>query len=392
MDKSVFTSRFSSAAARAREFAQTLVKESLPQQMLFHLFLNNSCDVGASDEFKLFPEDSFRTVHLQRLTAQQVVDELWRNGLVPQWVDLSVIGETGVSTLVGVLACGRFTSDEKRLYRPLNEEYGYAPFQVKSPVLPVGYVDGQPFSIYNRCTCWSSEDLVRAQLHAAEIWSLDLNGPMFDDVLLEEMQPAFPAVEIIQLCQTRISGRGLFWLRNCPRLRVLNVYCGDTSSLDITGLPEAPRLTSLSIAGVRGRLLGVRDLASACTALQDLYLSLGQDISADGELHLHGLANLSLTAPRLPAWLKVRGLTTLHLHCAQATTAEVCAMLDRMTESLTSVDLSGTPVTDEVFMSLGRIANLGYVNLVDTEVTSAALTAFVRVRPQLKYHRQVGAG
>lgn len=389
MERTLFEERFLSAAAHAREFAQTFVKESLPPTLLFHVYLNSSYDGHAGSEDRLFPSDSSRMVHLERLSTQQVIDELWRDGFVPQWVDLSVVGETGVATLIEVLACGRFASDELSLY---HKEKGYPPFHVLSPALPAMRVDAERFSIYNRATCWTIADLERVQLHMNEVWSLQLCGSTFDDALLDALRPVFPAVEIIELHQTRIGGRGLRWLRECPRLRVLRLDCGGMQCLDMTGLPQIPRLESLTIEEVGDQLLGVPDIGATCSALQNLTLSLERDISTDGELEVHELARLSLTAPSLPTWLKVRGLTSVDVHCVHATTAAVCAMLAEMTETLTSVGLCGTPVTDEVFLLLARLPHLRYLDLVDTEVTNAALSGFIRSRPELKYFPRIATG
>jgi hypothetical protein len=71
---------------------------------------------------------------------------LWRDGHVPQWINVAVLTETGTETIVELLCCGRFTADETRLY-PVDE--GRPPFHVLSPMLPPSY-DGGRFSIHHR--------------------------------------------------------------------------------------------------------------------------------------------------------------------------------------------------------------------------------------------------
>jgi hypothetical protein len=137
----LFKQRFHDAAARARDFARRYLEEPLPEALSFHLYLNQSVDLYASSDFKLFPEDSseVHAVKLKHLSAEEVLATLWREGLVPQWVNLTVVGETGNTTLIEVLACGRFIGDEARLY---HADEGYAPFHVLGPTFPVDYVEG----------------------------------------------------------------------------------------------------------------------------------------------------------------------------------------------------------------------------------------------------------
>ncbi|MDB5218707.1 MAG: hypothetical protein JWO86_6634 [Myxococcaceae bacterium] len=159
------------AAAAARDFARRFIEEPLPDAMHFRVHLNSSYDVNAGPDFKLFPEDSSEAAPLETksVDADKVVDVLWREGYVPQWVDIVVVGETGATSVLDVVACGRFTDDERRLYYT---DTGIAPFSPKGPSLPMGYVEGARFSIYDRATCSSLDELERARRNADKVWSL----------------------------------------------------------------------------------------------------------------------------------------------------------------------------------------------------------------------------
>jgi len=65
-----------------------------------------------------------------------VVDYLWRDGKVPEWIDASVESEDGFRSFIGLRCCGRFTASEELLY---HRPGGLAPFSIKSPVLPPGW-------------------------------------------------------------------------------------------------------------------------------------------------------------------------------------------------------------------------------------------------------------
>ena len=378
--------RFLEAAAAAREFAQGFVEETLPQDCLFHLHLNQSYDSNSSPEFKLFPEDSSAALaaHLKHLAADDVISTLWRDGTVPQWVNLSVVGETGTATLIEVLACGRFTADEARLYHLLRE--GRAPFHVLGPSLPINYVEGKRFSIYTRSTCWTEADLRRSTQHAAKVWSLELNGLSFtDELLLEELR--FPSLEILEIHATRVHGPWLRALAGAPRLRVVRITCGEVGHFDLSSLPVAPLVTTASIARLPHKLVGVARLGAAFPRLTELTLRADVNVRGDAELIIPDLEHLSLTFPSPQQWVRqaprAKGIT---LHYGSASDEDVARMLHPTADTLTAVGLRGTPVTDQIFATLSRIPCLEYVDLADTNVTNEALKEFAGARPKLRYY------
>jgi hypothetical protein len=84
----------------------------------------------------LYPEDSLpASQRLGPWTFEETVAWLWRDGKVPEWVDVSVHGVSSEHTYVHLICCGRFTGMEERLYyRDSLPQFG-----VKSPVLPIGW-------------------------------------------------------------------------------------------------------------------------------------------------------------------------------------------------------------------------------------------------------------
>jgi hypothetical protein len=150
VDRDEFATRLDAAARWARDYARALVLESLPDAMTFRLFLNQSNDdiepLRAAE--MVFPEDSGRERTCGGPTA---IDELWRDGRVPEWVDLCVSAVERGSTVIEALCCGRFTDDDTLLY---HRAEGWPPFHVTSPVLPPGY-HGERFTLrwmdHRRC-------------------------------------------------------------------------------------------------------------------------------------------------------------------------------------------------------------------------------------------------
>ncbi|MDI3285785.1 hypothetical protein [Polyangium sp. 15x6] len=119
MDRATFASRLDSASRRARDFARELVVEPLPDEIRFDVVLDASYDKNPlhPDEF-VFPDDGerFSRSDLMGLDAATVIDVLFRDGKVPEWINLAVTHEGGGRTFVEVLCCGRFTANESLFY------------------------------------------------------------------------------------------------------------------------------------------------------------------------------------------------------------------------------------------------------------------------------------
>jgi hypothetical protein len=125
---------------------------------VFRVRLNQSYDGDPPQPGEVrFPADSAaaRAEALHRCDAATVVAELWRDGRVPEWVDVVVVGTTGAETVIELVCCGRFTDDQTRLY---HRREGAPPSHVVGPVLPPEH-DGGPLSIHTRAECWDRVDL-----------------------------------------------------------------------------------------------------------------------------------------------------------------------------------------------------------------------------------------
>jgi hypothetical protein len=386
MDRELFERRFLEASSHAREFAKRFIEESLPEPLLFHVHLNSSYDRGAGPRFKLFPQDSSEKMALKskHLSAGAVVDLLWRDGLVPQWADLTATGKTPDATLLDVTCCGRFIADESALYYTWTP---FAPFGVKGPVLPVGWVEGQRFSIYHRSSCWSRGDLVRVMQHPSKLWSLELHGPDFrDDVVPEYLHS--DSLELLEVGLVRLRGAGLRCIARLPKLRALRVSLrGGVDFFSFGHMPEAAQLEHLSLDGAPHAMKDVEQLVSSVPRLKSLRLSGQFDSAVDAQLLVPHLEELRLAFPHLPSWAKPGpSLRTLGIHAPASNDGELAVLLADAPTGLDTIVLRGTPVTDAVFESLSRFPKLQYIDVVDTWVTAEGLGAFANKRPGLRFH------
>ncbi|MFP2958400.1 hypothetical protein ACLEPN_11300 [Myxococcus sp. 1LA] len=286
MDKSAFAERLCRAAERTRDFTRTFIIETLPDTIRFDVQLNVSYDGHPlhPDE-RVYPEDSERIpVTLRsRLTQEDVVELLWRDGAVPEWIDLKVGREDGEHTLIVVSCCGRFTANEQLLY---HEHEGYPPFHVHGPSLPPPYEreNQARFSFYWQAEARDGRALVRLSERSLHMETLVLSGPDLDDAALEVLPPPpLPALRHLRLDKTRIQGPGLRCFANAV-LRSLAWLSDPDLPIDLQSLERFSRLEELEVEG---------------------------HVSYQGLSSLRGLTSLSLRAPASTDLGALRSLDTL---------------------------------------------------------------------------------
>ncbi|WP_237229255.1 hypothetical protein [Rubinisphaera sp. JC750] len=146
MDKAEFAKLFQKASAACVEFAREHVTDLLPDATRYELFPNCSYDENPlREDERVFPDDRLADDEFHEMDATQVVDFLWRDGMVPEWIDLSVVSADEQHTVAELRCCGRFTANSELLYY---RQRNMGPFGIKSPDLPVGYFGNpQRFSL-----------------------------------------------------------------------------------------------------------------------------------------------------------------------------------------------------------------------------------------------------
>jgi hypothetical protein len=135
MDRDIFLDRLLGASKLCQEFAKTLVSDSLPAACMFWVLLNCSYDGNAlKDGEVVFPNDvQEHGDRIGPLLADEVVSLLWRDGMIPEWIDISVYDADERITYFKLGCCGRFTRQEQLLYYPSSD---VSPFGIKSPPFP----------------------------------------------------------------------------------------------------------------------------------------------------------------------------------------------------------------------------------------------------------------
>jgi len=375
----VFVARLAASAEAAWAFAQTQLIEQLPESLEFRVRLNRSYDGDApgGDEVR-FPEDSApqRAVALNRCSAATAVGELWRDGRVPEWIDVAVVDETGTTTVVELVCCGRYTADEGLLYHIAE---GVPPFHVLGPTLPPGH-DGTPFSIHLRAECWGRSDLEHLTTHANTVWSLSLMTDQFDNDALRAL-PVLPNLEIFEHEACALGNDATAAFVEFPKLRVLRLSLTPSPTFHIAA--DGHRLgllTDLSIANLPDRAWGHEALAEVAPGLTSVHLA------AKDTLWLGAFApsidSVSIVAARMAGPTKLpAALDHLAVWLDTCTDGEIATLLDGLTHAR-SVSLRGTPVSDAILALLDRFT-LEHLDLVDTAVSATALAEFRSGHPSI---------
>ena len=134
MDREVFRDNLIYASEWCREFTTQFVLDLLPDQYRFWVDLNCSFDQNLIDGEVVFPDDVDK--HGSRvgpLTVDAVVSLLWRDEMVPEWIDISAWDVDPQFTYFKLKCCGRFTAGSERLYYRWTD---CPPFGIKSPIYP----------------------------------------------------------------------------------------------------------------------------------------------------------------------------------------------------------------------------------------------------------------
>jgi len=141
MERQRFAQHLYSATQQAIDFARQYVTNELAGDVNYLVEPNQSCDDNLREGEVVFPADSLpEGTHHGPWAAERVVEFLWRDGMVPEWIDIAVAEVPDSEGIhVGLLCCGRFTASNDLLYYSNGT---VPPFGIKSPLLPPEWTVG----------------------------------------------------------------------------------------------------------------------------------------------------------------------------------------------------------------------------------------------------------
>lgn len=149
MTKDRFRELLEKVTQQVVEFTRTQVWNSIPDRVQYRVFANQSYDKRPDGRILTdFPEDSLPDSGFRMFSGPELaVSFLWRDGRVPQWINVQIEEATDAITTVDLVCCGRYTDNEEHMYYT---PWGTGPFGVKGPSLPPGWRDGpqERFDLY----------------------------------------------------------------------------------------------------------------------------------------------------------------------------------------------------------------------------------------------------
>lgn len=153
LSQGTFTKNLQEAAILARDFARKLVTTPLPDEIVFVVLYGCSYDKNplVEDE-KTFPED-YEHDPPTATSVEFVTRLLWRDGFVPEWINVAVSHEDGQLTYITLTCCGRYSALPKMMYH-ITE--GRPPFHILGPPMPPGFDhrSGEKYDLYWRKDAW----------------------------------------------------------------------------------------------------------------------------------------------------------------------------------------------------------------------------------------------
>jgi len=144
MTKDEFLKLLRKSSKSSYDFAKRDVTNELPTNFKYSANLNVSCDNPTLTKFDIYPEDNGKIINL--IDENKVVELLCRKGKVPVWIDISVESVYKNKTIFRLDCAGRYSNEEEEFYY---NKQGTGPFGIKSPILPISYVEGQKFKLKN---------------------------------------------------------------------------------------------------------------------------------------------------------------------------------------------------------------------------------------------------
>jgi hypothetical protein len=140
MTKQEFLFHLDGASIVALKFAERYVKDKLVTDFKYNILLTDAPANSNLDQFDTYPEED--GIIKLGLTNNEVVDLLYRKNKIPIWIDINVLESTKEFTTFQLASSGKYSDDKNQYYYTEN---GSAPFGIKSPTFPIGYVEGEKF-------------------------------------------------------------------------------------------------------------------------------------------------------------------------------------------------------------------------------------------------------
>ena len=128
-----FAEHLELVSERILKYTKTLVTNELPSNFKYIVSIYSNWAVNLEEDEFLYPENEDLNQTTQPIFANEVIDLLWIEGKVPEWIDFYVYDIIKNNTVFYLDCCPRFSENRKHLY---HIQEGNPPFHGTSPPLP----------------------------------------------------------------------------------------------------------------------------------------------------------------------------------------------------------------------------------------------------------------
>lgn len=136
MKKEDFKKNLEKAVNGLIDFTQEIVTNNLPDTYKFIIKTNCSYDGNElEDDEEIYPDDTINeSSSINPASTLTVIDYLWRNGKVPQWINVQVSSCDSNFTYITLECCGRYSSILNHKDSPCRALGPYIPYHYIDPV------------------------------------------------------------------------------------------------------------------------------------------------------------------------------------------------------------------------------------------------------------------
>ena len=321
---------------------------------------------------RLDPEDDSyeQAFRYRSCSSDEIVDLLWRDGRVPEWVDLRAIDLVGEDVVIEARCCGRFTADDSTLY---HQHGGMAPFNPQGP--------GGAFGNALRFECWDADDMGRLGA-VAERSTHSSSPPMRSTPMACAPYPR--CLGSLKCATSAAPESATRWNRgpDSPPSSEPPSRSPVGATRRSWGRPCLARCTHLTLNELPEGPWGSGVLRHSVPALGHLSVATANSLWLDGELpaalkYLSLWATRLLGQPRLPATMDF-----LSFHVTEAEDPGAAAALASL-GTVRGADFQDTPLTEDEARALPGRLGLEYLRITNCGVSQDVVHAIAQAHPEL---------
>ncbi|MEZ9833013.1 hypothetical protein AB4341_05725, partial [Vibrio breoganii] len=125
---------------RARDLTKEYVHEIMPDKMKYLVLLKCSYDGNPLKDGEVVFDEDDKNLRTEYEDINDVADFLWRDGFIPEWIDVSAYKQDENFSYIKLACCGRYSKQKEHIYHKFLSN---PPFKVNGVALPKEYIESE---------------------------------------------------------------------------------------------------------------------------------------------------------------------------------------------------------------------------------------------------------